>query len=765
MIAASALPRPGLRFSLRGKIVALVVGLVLVSTVMMSLNSYNKARDRELLIALQGIDAVAASGARSLERVLDQMVSDARILADLAPVPYLIAPAGAGDAVTDRQGITADLWRSRLSEVFVNVIEKRPHYTHVRLIGRRDAWRVVARVNQTERGAAIVAAQTLQSTGRAPYIALLREETRTNGFFARVTDQIESGFVTSGPTLRYVQPVTDAAGRLMGAIVINADYAAVLRAANLPLQPGTRVTVVNGSGDTMILTPETPHPRLLRANRAAAPQQGPASAGHASVGDERRIAGTPDGIVLSKIIRAPEDERRFALRAETETSTATLLQRAQSQLRHNLLTSALMVASSGLIALVAGMRLTDPLVSLHRRIASGQTAPEATARFYQNRDEIGDLARAFSSLFEELMRKTRHAMAIFENAAIAIVVIDRHGRLADVNPAACALFGRPAERMVGLPLVVVLPGAATHPVLSGQGRELPDGPIEMTGIGPGGASVTLEVTLRCADGASDGQSIAILRDVTEIRRGQEEVARLLLRLRQSSQELDQFAYVASHDLKAPLRVIDNASRWLGEDLEPYLTDDTRESLDLLRSRVHRMERLLDDLLAHSRVGRTSIDTELVRGDKLIDDVIALLDDNSGIRLEVGPGFDAIEVPRMPLTTVLTNLLNNAIRHHDRPQGCARIEVRSVADGKEFIVSDDGPGIAPDYHDKIFQIFQTLKPRDQMESSGIGLAIVKKYVDLSGGRITVTSDGPRGTTFRVFWPNAASLSRDAERLAS
>jgi len=132
-------------------------------------------------------------------------------------------------------------------------------------------------------------------------------------------------------------------------------------------------------------------------------------------------------------------------------------------------------------------------------------------------------------------------------------------------------------------------------------------------------------------------------------------------------ELEDFAYAASHDLKAPLRVIDNASKWIEEDLQEHLTDETRENMILLRSRVMRMENLLDDLLEYSRIGRTEDDryTEIIAGDVLIANILALLSPPVCFTVTISPHFTDIQVPRMPLQQILMNLISNAIKHHDK----------------------------------------------------------------------------------------------------
>ncbi len=221
----------------------------------------------------------------------------------------------------------------------------------------------------------------------------------------------------------------------------------------------------------------------------------------------------------------------------------------------------------------------------------------------------------------------------------------------------------------------------------------------------------------------------------------------------SNQELDQFAYIASHDLKAPLRAIANLSQWVEEDLEEVMTDDTRKQMALLRSRVQRMEGLINGVLQYSRVGRIDMEIEEVNVVQLLDEILDGLSPPPGFQIEIAENMPVLQTARVPLSQVFGNLLSNAIKYHHQPESAkVSILVRQPdATTYQFSVTDDGPGIAPEYHEKVFQIFQTLNARDKVESTGVGLTVVKKIVEQMGGEIRLDSAEGQGSTFSFTLP--------------
>lgn len=250
------------------------------------------------------------------------------------------------------------------------------------------------------------------------------------------------------------------------------------------------------------------------------------------------------------------------------------------------------------------------------------------------------------------------------------------------------------------------------------------------------------------DGSTD--LLGVWTDVTSVATNQLVIDRLGVRLTRALRELEQFAYVASHDLRAPLRAVDTLSAWLEQDLAAVLSGDAKEQMRLLRGRVKRMDRLLLDLLDYARVGRTRTPTELVDVEVLVSEIVDMSELGPLSHVAFANGLPSFVTARAPLKRVLTNLLQNAVKHNDHPMTEISIACRFRDDAYELSVTDDGPGIPKEFHERVFQIFQTLKPRDTMEGSGMGLALARRIVESAEGKLRLSSEG-RGATFTFSWP--------------
>ena len=382
----------------------------------------------------------------------------------------------------------------------------------------------------------------------------------------------------------------------------------------------------------------------------------------------------------------------------------------------------------------------------------------------KERNEVGAMARAVEVFKLGLIELDRTSLlrATADTLPAMVGYVDAHRRVGFLNGEferwfdlgvddVAELYGRPLEQVF-----------AREP-FPGAGRELDaaldgtEGRFEHRLSRRGAGRRELEAFYRPHRG-TDGTVLGVvtlLTDITDRKRLEGRLARQARELLRSNEELEQFAYVASHDLKAPLRGIENLVSWIEEDLQGSLTGDTRTNMELLKSRVHRLESLLDDLLAYSRAGRGGAVIDDVDARALVGELATLVSPPAGFRIEADAGLPTVRIARAPLTQALQNLIGNAIKHHDRPaDGHVWVTGHHGSGILEFTVADDGPGVPAQYRDRVFGMFQTLRPRDEVEGSGMGLAIVKKLVERHGGTIRLgdRSDG-RGLAVHVTWPTA------------
>nr|WP_242056342.1 MULTISPECIES: ATP-binding protein [unclassified Nostoc] len=235
-------------------------------------------------------------------------------------------------------------------------------------------------------------------------------------------------------------------------------------------------------------------------------------------------------------------------------------------------------------------------------------------------------------------------------------------------------------------------------------------------------------------------------EIVQRQHSQEQMAELLKELESKNRELNDFAYIVSHDLKAPLRGIGLLSEWLLTDYADKFDDEGKNLVNRLINRVQKLQRLIDSILEYSRIGRSQGEKREIDLNNIITDVIELLEPNKNIEIEILNHLPKINGEKTKIEQVFQNLLSNAIKFLDKPQGKITVGCTEENDYWRFSVSDNGPGIEEQYYAKIFQIFQKLSDTQDSESTGIGLSIVKKIVEMYGGEIWVESQVGKGSTF-------------------
>jgi signal transduction histidine kinase/HAMP domain-containing protein len=408
----------------------------------------------------------------------------------------------------------------------------------------------------------------------------------------------------------------------------------------------------------------------------------------------------------------------------------------------------------------------ERLAGLSRRMEEGDLTVRSGIE--ENWSEIGRLARAFDDMAAALAEREREMDGLIRNALEAnakieaiiaaigtgITIQDTDFRVIFQNQVHRAFMGDHKGRFCyevyghsprvcdNCPVSMAYADGSVHTVERSMVRE-------------DGSRIDLEVTaspVRDADGRICA-GVEVVRDITSRKRLENEILQSNQALEQSNRELRQFAYVASHDLREPLRTISSFIQLFRRRYEGKIDQDANEFIAFIVDGAARMQRLIDDLLLYSRVeskGRpfTPVDTG-----KVLDVVRA----NLGTAIaEAGAEVSSSPLPEVmgdenQLVQLFQNLLANAVKF--RGEAPPRIEVACVRESTawHFRVSDNGIGIDPDYFDRVFDIFQKLHTRDQFEGTGIGLSICKKIVERHGGRIWVDSAPGRGAVFHFTLP--------------
>lgn len=343
------------------------------------------------------------------------------------------------------------------------------------------------------------------------------------------------------------------------------------------------------------------------------------------------------------------------------------------------------------------------------------------------------------------------------------------GRLLDANDRVCASLGYTREELLKMAFKNIeqsIPDDSSWNEQMDKLKYTKDLVIEGQHKRKDGTSFFTETSLKLVSQKKEDFIIAIARDITERKQAEQRQAQLIKELEHSNQEvkninqeLKDFAYIVSHDLKAPLRGINAIVKWVTTDYADKFDENGRNQLDSLSKRVLQMHNLIDGILQYSRIGRIEERKVVVDLNKLVAEAIDMVASPENISITIENELPSIECEQTRLMQVFQNLLSNAIKYMDKPKGLIKVGCVEENGFWKFNVTDNGPGIEEKDFEKIFKIFQTVKPRGEYESTGIGLTVVKKVIELYKGKIWVESKVGEGTTFFFTFPKQEIKLKD------
>lgn len=349
----------------------------------------------------------------------------------------------------------------------------------------------------------------------------------------------------------------------------------------------------------------------------------------------------------------------------------------------------------------------------------------------------------------------RRLVSIVESSDDAIVSKTTDGIITSWNRGAEHLFGYTAQEAIGQSIFMLVPDRLVDEEVQTMDlirRNERLNHFETRRRRQDGSEVDVSVRLSpIHNSAGDvvGES-NIARDISDLKRRDAELQR-------SNAELEQFAYVASHDLRSPLRGIADLVDWISADLGDEPPAAVRTNLDRIRLRTQRMDKLIEDLLTYARAGRAENQMTPISLDQLVRSILELQPPPLGFNVALDLGVEDFLATRTPLETVLRNLLSNAVKHHDRQDGHIKVRAHHRGQVCEIGITDDGPGVPAEAQDRVFKLFQT---GGTHSGSGIGLALTKRIIETHGGRIELKSpvQNGRGTEFRILWPIHETFSQ-------
>lgn len=750
------------RLNIRAQFLLLLVTALLVSEVILTGFSLDRIRELDLARSTARFEGESAVLATRVDSEFLTLLHDMQMIPRMPPFQGLIRSHANNHY--DRQELsTSKMWHNRLQTIFAYTLKARPYYMQMRYIGDADGGRELVRVDQDSRGMTIIDGEQLQRKSDEFYFRETLKLQENEVYLSQITLNREFGRQDERnvPTLRAIVPIHDLNGERFGIFVINLDLEAMLKDVLLEYSPVYDTYIYDQMGNVAWYetSSKTAYFRMAEENDIVrATLQLARQANSESTLSPEDINRNAD-LIYSNRLDIGSAENSLALTLTQIEPSHLVLQEANLAERQYLMGSAATLGMFLALAIVAAHYFTRPILKLNAGILAwgdGRTDFELPS---DRSDEVGVLARSFEGVVSRLAEARKSEFDAYQRVSAAInlavdglITVSSSGVIQSINPVACEIFASSEENAVDEPIAKFLPAISKH-IQPCQKRK---GLLTLTGITSAGYEVPVEVSIS-EIAVSDGVFYwVVLRDVTERTVQQAMLEDALGNLQRSNSELNDFAYIASHDLREPLRGIQIHAQSVLKNAPTGLDAESQRKLGRVNELAKRMQQLVSDLLEFSRLNRIESEGQTTDAQLAVEMVLDSLQssiESANAVVELTDRLPFIFGESVHVASVFQNLITNSLKYNEAEIPHIAIgmseyrEHEGVVYRNVFYVRDNGIGIHEDFHDDIFKIFKRLNSEKTYGyGTGAGLTFVRKIVDRYGGKIWLESMPGKGTTF-------------------
>lgn len=674
---------------------------------------------------------------------VEHMRTEVLILREIAPAAALVRAAERGEPLPQGE-------LTRTATLFKTYLDHHPQYLQARLIGVAHGGREIVRVERSMAGETpqVVPSSRLQQKGERGYVrdALPLRDDEVHISDVELNREWGEIQLPAVPVIRAAAPVFDGQ-RALGVVVINVDLRNAFNQLRTHPDNSPPTYLVDSKGNFLVhpergheFQQEFGHPNLL--NREF-PELEPQLRGDHAISTTQ---GSDISAVPVQLAQGPRLWLFSPLGQLAESASAAAVQG----------TIAVAIVAV-LLALLLARGMSEHIVKPLRALTqAAQRYPEPTGFVAEGPEEVRILGRALQRMADDVASRTaalssqeQRYRRLFEASPTALLQVDANQHIMLVSRSAETLFGYSREELIGQPVAQLVPTevSARHEEDVARFLEAPEARVmgrgrDLVAVRRDGTTVPVEVGLTPMETAEGLRVLVSVVDITERKRFETEI-------RRSNAQLEQFAYIASHDLQEPLRMVASYTELFARKYRGQLDEQADKYIGFATEGARRLKELVSALLDYSRVDSRGKPLSAVSAQEVAEQVVhsleALCEDTGG-EVAIESELPQVMADAAQLAQVLQNLISNGLKFHGETPPRVGIAARIESGMVHFTVRDNGIGLDPKYSDRIFDMFQRLHDRGAYEGSGMGLAIAKGIVDRHGGKIWVESEPGKGSTF-------------------